>query len=94
MEEKNDVFFAGGDALVCLAKPTHKKYSATFFKVIYLVRTYLMTNFLTPPTRLPATSLPPTTCSHMYAFRVTRVLRMWFHRFDTFLSNFDFARFP
>ena len=30
MEENNDIFLAGGDALVYLAEPTHKKYSATF----------------------------------------------------------------
>ena len=30
MEENNDVFLAGGDALVYLAKPMHKKYSTTF----------------------------------------------------------------
>ena len=65
MEEKNDVFFAGGDALVCLAKPTHKKYSVTFFKVIYLVRTYLMTNFLTPPYPSPLYLSPP---YHLFAY--------------------------
>ena len=30
MEESNDIFVAGGDALVYLAKPMHKKYSKTF----------------------------------------------------------------
>ena len=30
MEEKNDIFLAGGDALVYLAGPMHKKYSTTF----------------------------------------------------------------
>ena len=30
MEENNDIFLAGGDALVYLAGPVHKKYSATF----------------------------------------------------------------
>ena len=30
MEENNDIFLAGGDALVYLAKPAHKKYSTTF----------------------------------------------------------------
>ena len=33
----------------------------------------------------------PPLCTHMYAFRVTSFLRMWFHRFDTLLSHFDFA---
>ena len=30
MEENNDIFLAGGDALVYLAEPMHKKCSATF----------------------------------------------------------------
>ena len=30
MKENNDIFLAGGDALVDLAEPIHKKYSATF----------------------------------------------------------------
>ena len=30
MEEKNDVFLAGGDALVYLAVPVNKKYSTIF----------------------------------------------------------------
>ena len=30
MEENNDVFFTGSDALVYLAEPIHKKYSTTF----------------------------------------------------------------
>ena len=30
MEENNDIFLAGGDALVYLAGPMHKKYSTTF----------------------------------------------------------------
>ena len=30
MEENIDVFLVGGDALVYLAKPMHKKYSTTF----------------------------------------------------------------
>ena len=30
MEESNDIFFAGGHALVYLAVPVHKKYSTTF----------------------------------------------------------------
>ena len=29
MEENNDIFYAGGDALVYLAIPMHKKYSTT-----------------------------------------------------------------
>ena len=30
MEENNDIFLAGGDALVYLAVPMYKKYSTTF----------------------------------------------------------------
>ena len=30
MEENNDIFLAGGDALVYLAEPLHKKYSTKF----------------------------------------------------------------
>ena len=30
MEENNDIFLAGGDALVQLAEPLHKKYSTIF----------------------------------------------------------------
>ena len=30
LEENNDIFLAGGDALVFLAEPMHKKYSTTF----------------------------------------------------------------
>ena len=30
MEEKNDIFLAGGDGLVYLAEPIHKKHSTTF----------------------------------------------------------------
>ena len=30
MEENNEIFLAGGDPLVYLTGPTHKKYSTTF----------------------------------------------------------------
>ena len=30
MEGNNDIFLAGGDALVCLTGPMYKKYSTTF----------------------------------------------------------------
>ena len=30
MDEKNDTFLAGGDALMYLAEPVHKKYSTAF----------------------------------------------------------------
>ena len=32
MEENNDIFLAGGDALVYLAEPMHKKCSTTFVR--------------------------------------------------------------
>ena len=50
MEENNDIFLAGGDALVYLAGPMHKKnISQHLFGAIHLVRTYLRTGFPTPP---------------------------------------------
>ena len=30
MEENNDIFLAGGDALIYLAEPMYKQYSTTF----------------------------------------------------------------
>ena len=49
MEENNDIFLAGGDVLVCLAKPMHKKNTPQhLFGAIHLVRTYLRTDFSTP----------------------------------------------
>ena len=30
MDENNDTFLVGGDAIVYLAEPVHKKYSTTF----------------------------------------------------------------
>ena len=60
MEENNDIFPAGGDALVYLAVPKHKKYSTKFAWGRPFSKSYLKTNFSTP-------LLP---CKHMYAFRV------------------------
>ena len=49
MEENNDIFLAGGDALVYFAGPVHKKIIPQhLFRAIHLVRTYLRTDFLTP----------------------------------------------
>ena len=49
MEENNDIFLAGGDALVYLAGPMHKKnIPQHLFGAIHLVRTYLMTDFSIP----------------------------------------------
>ena len=63
MEENNDIFFAGGDASVYLAEAMPKNIPQHLFEAIHLVRTYLRTDFLTPPPH----------CKHMYAFRVTAV---------------------
>ena len=49
MEENNDIFLAGDDALVYLAGPMHtKNIPQRLFGTIHLVRTYLMTNFSNP----------------------------------------------
>ena len=62
MKGNSDIFFVGGDALVYLAEPIHKKnIPQHLFGTVHLVRFYLRTNFSTP--------LPP--CKHIYAFRVT-----------------------
>ena len=82
MEENNDIFLAGGDALVYLAGPMHKKnIPQHLFGAIHLVRTYLMTNF----------SITSPSCTDKYAFRVIPLFRVWFHQFDFFVSHFDFA---
>ena len=71
MEENNDIFLAGGDAIVYLAGPMHKKnIPQHFFGAIHLVRTYLRTDFSTSP--------PP--CKHMYAFRVTATVAGLFQK--------------
>ena len=45
MEENNDIFLAGGDALVYLAEPMHKKCSITFvWGQPFIVRTHLTTD--------------------------------------------------
>ena len=59
-KKNNNIFLAGGDVLVYLAEPVHKKYSTTFVWAIHSVRTYFMTNFLTPS---PST--------HIYTFWTT-----------------------
>ena len=49
MEESNNIFLAGGDALVYLAETVQKKNSTKlFWGNLFIVRTYLMTDFLTP----------------------------------------------
>ena len=57
MEENNNIFLAGGNALVYLAKPMHEKYSTTFVWGHPFSR-YLMTNFSTPlPLYIPVHNL-------------------------------------
>ena len=59
MEENNDIFLAAVDALVYLAGPMHKKnIPEHLFGAIYLIRTYLRTDFSTP---LPFVSI----CTHL-----------------------------
>ena len=61
MKENNDIFLAGGDALMYLAGPMHKKYSTTFVWG-HPFSTYVsLDQFFNPR--------PP--CKHMYVFRVT-----------------------
>ena len=49
MMEESNIFLAGGDAVVHLAEPVHRKNSAKLFQGnLFIVRTYLMTDFLTP----------------------------------------------
>ena len=76
MEEYNDIFLAGDDALVYLAEPMHQKHP-TIFVWGYLFSTYVSYDQFFNP------SSP---CKHMYLFRVTPILLMWFHRFDSLLS--------
>ena len=47
MEENNDIFLAGGDALVYLAVQCTKNIPQYLFGVIHLVRTYRRTDFST-----------------------------------------------
>ena len=59
MEENNDIFLAGSDALVYFAGPMHKKnITQHLFGVIHLVRTSVRTNF---STLLPLVSI----CTHL-----------------------------
>ena len=61
MEENNDIFLAGGDVLVYLAEPMHKKNipQHCLGPSIQCVRI------------LGPIFQPPSSCKHMYAFRVT-----------------------
>ena len=49
MEENNDIFYAGGDTLVYLAKPKHKKYSETFVWGHPFSMSVSYDRFLNPP---------------------------------------------
>ena len=61
MMEENDVYLAGGDALVYLAGPIHKNYSTVFVQG-HPFSTYVSYDrFFSPP--------PP--YKYMYVFRVT-----------------------
>ena len=46
--ENNDIFLVGGDALVYLAETMQKNIPKHSFRVIHLVRTYLMADFSAP----------------------------------------------
>ena len=48
MEENNDIFLAGGDALVYLPDQCIKNIPQHLFGAIHLVRTYLRTDFQAP----------------------------------------------
>ena len=61
MMGENNIFFAGGDALVYLAVPMHKKYT-TIFAWGYPFSTYVSQDRFFNPIL---------TCKHMYTFRVT-----------------------
>ena len=61
MEENNVIFLAGDDALVYLAVPTHKKYSAKFVWGQPFSAYVYQDQFFNP-------YLP---CKHMYTIRVT-----------------------
>ena len=58
MMEENNIFLAGGDALVYLAGPVHKKYSTTF------VWGHPFSSYVS----YDRFSNPPVPCMHMYAF--------------------------
>ena len=65
MEENNDIFLVGGDAVVYLPEPMQKNIPQNLFGAIHLVRTYLKTEFSTSlPLYAPYTfwmnpSIPP-----------------------------------
>ena len=64
MEENNDVFLAGGDALVYFAEPMHKKYSTfvcghpfttyvSYDRLFNLLPLYTPVHILDDPTSIP-----------------------------------------
>ena len=61
MEENNDIFLVGGDALVNLAVPMHKKYSITFVWSHPFSMYVPLDQFFNPLF----------SCKLMYVFRVT-----------------------
>ena len=60
MEEDNNIFFAGGDALVYLTKPIHKKYS-TISIFGYPFSMYVSYDRF----------FNPSLCTHLYTFCMT-----------------------
>ena len=57
MEENNHIFLAGGDALVYLIGPMHKKYSTTFVWY-HPFSTYVSYDqFFKPPIPFPSTAI-------------------------------------
>ena len=84
MAEYNDIFLAGGGALMYLAEPIHQEHSTFVWNHPFSTCVSSYDQFFNVPS--PS--------KHMYVFSVTPILLMWFRRFDTLLSHFDFARFP
>ena len=64
--KENNIFLAGGDTLVYLAVPVHKKYSTTFVWGHPFSKYVSLDQFVKPPSS--HLSLP---CKHMYAFIIT-----------------------
>ena len=67
MEENNDISLGGGDALVYLTGPMHKKYSTTSVWG-HPFSTYVSYDRLFNPP-------PLSSCTHKYSFRVTPLSR-------------------
>ena len=81
MEENNDIFLGDGDASgrTNAQKIFHKICVGPSIQYVRILRPIFQ---------------PPPHCTHMYSLKVTPLLHTSFHRFDTLLSHFDFARLP